>query len=209
MGRGEPVPYRMYQLTKRIFDVLSSLVVIILFSWLFIIISIWILIDSRGGIFYKQIRVGKNGKEFNLLKFRSMRTGADKSGQLTIGNDARVTTVGRFIRKFKIDEFPQLINILKGEMSVVGPRPEVPKYVAMYTADQKKVLSVLPGLTDYASLEYLDEQKVLGASVDPEKTYVEEVMPKKLALNLKYILERGFSLDVKLIFKTIYRVFQR
>lgn len=198
----------MYLITKRIFDIISSLIVIILFSWLFIIISIWILIDSRGGIFYKQIRVGKNGKEFNLLKFRSMRTGADKSGQLTIGNDSRVTTVGRFIRKFKIDEFPQLINILKGEMSVVGPRPEVPKYVAMYSAEQKKVLSVLPGLTDYASLEYLDEQKVLGASSDPEKTYVEEVMPKKLGLNLKYILERRFSLDIMLIFKTIYGVFR-
>ena len=162
----------------------------LLFSWLFIIISIWILIDSRGGIFYKQIRVGKDGKEFNLLKFRSMRTGADKSGQLTIGNDSRVTSVGRFIRKFKIDEFPQLINILKGEMSVVGPRPEVPKYVAMYSAEQRKVLSVLPGLTDYASLEYLDEQKVLGLSLDAEKTYIEKVMPKKLELNLKYIIEK-------------------
>jgi len=175
-------------------------------SWLFIIIAIWILIDSRGGIFYNQIRVGKNGKEFKLLKFRSMRKGADKSGELTIGNDNRVTTVGRFIRKFKIDEFPQLINILKGEMSVVGPRPEVPLYVALYSQEQRKVLSVLPGLTDYASLEYLDEQKVLGDSQDPEKTYVEEVMPKKLDLNLKYIKERGFWLDTKLIFKTIFGI---
>jgi len=197
----------MYKVCKRIFDILASLITIVMLSWLFIIIAIWILIDSRGGIFYKQIRVGKDGKEFNLLKFRSMRTGADKSGQLTIGSDSRVTSVGRFIRKFKIDEFPQLINILKGEMSIVGPRPEVPKYVAMYSADQRKVLSVLPGLTDYASLEYLDEQKVLGASADPEKTYVEEVMPKKLDLNLKYISERSLILDVKLIFKTIYGVF--
>lgn len=135
-----------------------------------------------------------------------MLSGADKSGQLTIGNDNRVTSVGRFIRKFKLDEFPQLINILKGEMSVVGPRPEVPKYVAMYSQEQRKVLSVLPGLTDYASLKYLDEQKVLGASGDPENTYVEEVMPKKLELNLKYIEERSFWLDTRLIFKTIFGI---
>jgi lipopolysaccharide/colanic/teichoic acid biosynthesis glycosyltransferase len=125
-----------------------------LLSPLFIIISIWILLDSRGGVFYRQIRVGKNGKEFKLLKFRSMKTGADKSGQLTVGNDARVTRVGRFIRKTKIDEFPQLINIIKGEMSVVGPRPEVPKYVALYSDEQKRVLSIRPGLTDLASLEF-------------------------------------------------------
>jgi len=183
--------------------------VIILLLWLFIIISIWILLDSRGGIFYKQIRVGKDGKEFYLLKFRSMQTNADKSGQLTIGNDARVTTVGRFIRKTKIDEFPQLINILKGEMSIVGPRPEVPKYVALYNNEQRKVLQVLPGLTDYASVEYINEQKVLGEASDPEKKYVEEVMPKKLNLNLKYIEERSFGLDLKLIFKTIFLVFSK
>ena len=199
----------MYKITKRIFDIFASLIVIILLLWLFIIISIWILLDSRGGIFYKQIRVGKDGKEFYLLKFRSMQTNADKSGQLTIGNDARVTTVGRFIRKTKIDEFPQLINILKGEMSIVGPRPEVPKYVALYNNEQRKVLQVLPGLTDYASVEYINEQKVLGEASDPEKKYVEEVMPKKLNLNLKYIEERSFGLDLKLIFKTIFLVFSK
>lgn len=138
-----------------------------------------------------------------------MQTNADKSGQLTIGNDARVTTVGRFIRKTKIDEFPQLINILKGEMSIVGPRPEVPKYVALYNNEQRKVLQVLPGLTDYASVEYINEQKVLGEASDPEKKYVEEVMPKKLNLNLKYIEERSFGLDLKLIFKTIFLVFSK
>lgn len=171
-------------------------------------ISIWILLDSRGGVFYKQIRVGKDGKEFGLFKFRSMRAGADKSGQLTVGNDSRVTRVGKFIRKTKLDEFPQLLNILAGHMSVVGPRPEVPKYVAMYNADQMKVLSVKPGLTDLASLQYFNEQEILGKSDDPEKTYINEVMPEKLRLNLKYVSERSFLMDISLIIKTIIRIFK-
>ncbi|MBK9590719.1 MAG: sugar transferase [Crocinitomicaceae bacterium] len=198
----------MYQLTKRIFDFISSLVVVILFFPFFIIIAIWILLDSPGGIFYKQIRVGKDGKEFTLLKFRSMTVGADKQGLITVGNDNRVTRSGRFIRKTKIDEFPQLINILKGDMSVVGPRPEVPKYVALYTEDQKKVLSVRPGLTDLASLKYFDEQKLLGESDDPEKTYRNEIMPKKLELNLQYLAQQSLFLDFKLIFSTIFRIFK-
>ena len=135
-----------------------------------------------------------------------MRPNADKGGQLTVGNDNRVTKVGRFIRKYKLDELPQLINILKGEMSVVGPRPEVPKYVNLYSDEQLKVLTVLPGLTDFASIEYLDEQKVLGASNDPEKLYIEEVMPSKLSLNLKYINEKSFLLDIKLIFRTLLKI---
>ena len=135
-----------------------------------------------------------------------MRPDADKSGQLTIGDDNRITKVGRFIRNYKLDELPQLFNILKGEMSVVWPRPEVPKYVDLYSDKQKKVLSALPGLTDYASLKYLDEQKVLGAAENPEKTYIEEVMPAKLQLNLKYIEERSFLVDIQLIFKTIAKI---
>lgn len=135
-----------------------------------------------------------------------MRPNADKAGQLTVGNDNRVTKVGRFIRKYKLDELPQLINILKGEMSVVGPRPEVPKYVNLYSDEQLKVLTVLPGLTDFASIEYLDEQKVLGASNDPEKLYIEDVMPSKLSLNLKYINEKSFLLDIKLIFRTLLKI---
>jgi len=197
----------MYKIAKRIFDIFSSLIVLVLLFPLFLIIALWIVVDSRGGAFYKQIRVGKNGKEFNLLKFRSMRSGADRSGQLTIGNDNRVTTVGRFIRKTKLDEFPQLLNILAGQMSIVGPRPEVPKYVALYSDEQKKVLTVRPGLTDYASLEYFDEQKILGQAADPEKAYIEEVMPKKLDLNLQYIAESNFWVDLKLIFRTIGRIF--
>ena len=196
----------MYFLAKRLFDIVASTIALLLFSPVFIVISVWIALDSRGGVFYKQIRVGKGQKEFGLLKFRSMRPNSDKSGQLTIGNDSRVTNVGRFIRKYKLDEVPQLINILKGEMSVVGPRPEVPKYVNMYSKQQLRVLEVLPGLTDYASIEYLDEQKVLGASDDPEKTYIEEVMPAKLNLNLKYISDRSFFLDLKLVFKTIGKI---
>ena len=198
----------MYQLIKRIFDITSSLIALILFSPFFIFIASWILLDSRGGVFYKQIRVGKNQKEFGLLKFRSMQTNADRAGQLTIGNDNRVTRAGRFIRRYKLDEIPQLINIIKGEMSVVGPRPEVPKYVALYSAEQLKVLTVLPGLTDYATIEYLDEQKLLGTSENPEQLYVEEVMPAKLDLNLKYIHERSLAVDLKLIFKTIGKIFK-
>ena len=196
----------MYPVAKRLFDFFSALFALILFSPLLLIIAIWIMVDSRGGVFYKQIRVGKNQKEFGLLKFRSMRPNSDKAGQLTIGNDSRVTKVGAFLRKYKLDEIPQLINILKGELSVVGPRPEVPKYVNMYSKEQLKVLEALPGLTDYASIEYLNEQAVLGAAEDPEKAYIEEVMPAKLRLNLKYIHERSFWLDIKLIFKTIGKI---
>mgnify|MGYP000666363737 FL=1 len=196
----------MYLFSKRIFDIVSSLIALVIFSPLIIIISLWIALDSRGGVFYRQIRVGKNQKEFGLYKFRSMRPNSDKAGQITVGNDSRVTKVGKFIRKFKIDEVPQLINILKGDMSVVGPRPEVPKYVNMYSEEQLKVLSVLPGLTDYASIEYLDEQKILGASEDPDKAYIEEVMPAKLKLNLKYIADRGFWLDIKLVFRTVGKI---
>ena len=198
----------MYHFFKRIFDLLSALIVIIVFSPLLILLSVWIAFDSKGGVFYKQERVGKNGKLFNLLKFRSMRPNADRAGQLTVGGDNRVTKVGRFIRKYKLDELPQLFNIVKGEMSVVGPRPEVPKYVDMYSEEQKKVLLALPGLTDFASIEYLDEQKILGAADNPEKIYIEEVMPAKLELNLKYIKERNFWLDIGLIFKTIFSIFR-
>lgn len=196
----------MYTLSKRIFDIIASLSVLLVLFPVLLAIALWIALESKGGVFYKQIRIGKNRKEFGLFKFRSMRKDADKAGQLTIGDDNRVTKAGRFIRKYKLDELPQLINIIKGEMSVVGPRPEVPKYVKYYTVEQLHVLSVLPGLTDYASIEYLDEQKVLGAADNPEKTYMEEVMPKKLALNLKYIEERSFLLDIKLIFRTIAKI---
>ncbi|UKN03302.1 sugar transferase [Paracrocinitomix mangrovi] len=173
-----------------------------------LIISILVLVSSPGGIFYKQVRVGKNGKEFGLLKFRSMRAGSDAKGQLTVGNDARVTGVGRFIRRFKLDEFPQLLNIIAGQMSIVGPRPEVPKYVALYNEKQQKVLSVLPGLTDIATIEYIKEQEILGKAENPEQTYIDEVMPAKLDLNLQYVEKANFWFDIYLIFKTIGRIFR-
>jgi len=196
----------MYTTFKRIFDFFSALVVLIMLLPLFLIISFFIVIDSKGGVFYKHVRVGKNGELFGLLKFRSMASGADKGSQITIGNDSRVTKVGRFIRKYKIDELPQLINILKGEMSVVGPRPEVKKYVDLYSKEQLKVLSVLPGLSDYASIKYFDEQSILGKATDPDKEYINVVMPAKLKLNLKYIDEKSFQTDLKIIFKTLLKV---
>lgn len=192
---------------KRLFDILSSAIAFILLSPLLIVLAVAIIIDSKGGVFYKQKRIGKNGKAFMLYKFRSMRTGADRKGLITVGsNDDRTTKVGRFIRKYKLDELPQLINILKNEMSVVGPRPEVEKYVQLYTAEQRKVLSVKPGLTDLASLAYINENEILGRAKDPEKTYVEQIMPAKLRLNLEYIEERSFWFDLQIIAKTLMRI---
>jgi len=198
----------MYLLFKRIADIISSFCVLALLFPFFLIIAIWILLDSKGGVFYTQTRVGRNKKEFQIIKFRSMAVDSDKKGAITVGQDARVTRSGRFIRKYKIDEFPQLLNVIMGQMSVVGPRPEVPKYVKLYNQNQLKVLSVRPGLTDYASLEYFEEQKMLGESSNPEKTYIESVMPAKLSLNLKYVEEQGLLVDLKCIFKTIGKIFR-
>lgn len=194
---------------KRLFDILSSGVVLLVFSPIFIFIGLWIVLDSKGGMFYRQIRVGQNGQNFKLYKFRTMRPNSDKI-KITVGDrDPRVTRVGYFLRKYKLDELPQLINILKGEMSVVGPRPEVPQYVELYSADQRRVLSVKPGLTDYASLEYVDESELLSQSKDPNKTYIEEIMPAKIELGLKYVDHQSFGLDLRLIFKTIFKIVQK
>jgi lipopolysaccharide/colanic/teichoic acid biosynthesis glycosyltransferase len=171
-------------------------------------VSFIIILESRGGVFYFQTRVGKCNREFRLIKFRTMVTGADKKGLLTVGvSDSRITKTGRFLRKFKIDEFPQLINVIAGEMSIVGPRPEVRKYVDMYTEEQKQVLDVLPGLTDLASLEYIKENEVLGNTDNAEKMYIEQIMPHKLKLNLKYIRNQSFSNDLSIIFRTIGKIF--
>lgn len=192
---------------KRLFDILSSAIAFILLSPLLIVLAVAIMIDSKGGVFYKQKRIGKNGKAFMLYKFRSMRTGSDRKGLITVGsNDDRTTKVGRFIRKYKLDELPQLINILKNEMSVVGPRPEVEKYVQLYTAEQRKVLKIKPGLTDLASLAYINENEILGRAKDPEKTYVEQIMPAKLRLNLEYIEKQSFWFDLQIIAKTLMRI---
>lgn len=192
---------------KRAFDIFFSLIGIVLLLPCFFIIGLFIALDSKGGIFYKQTRVGLNGKDFPLLKFRSMRTDADKKGLLTVGgHDSRITRVGYFIRKYKIDELPQLINVLLGDMSLVGPRPEVRKYVDLYNNEQKKVLSVKPGITDYASIEYSNESELLGKAKDPEQVYIREIMPAKLKLNLRYIEEKGMITDLKIILNTLLKI---
>lgn len=192
---------------KRLFDIFFSLVGLILLAPFFFVIIVLIIIDSRGGVFYSQKRVGLNGKEFTLLKFRTMVDGAEKKGLLTVGKkDSRVTSIGFYLRKYKLDEFPQLFNVLGGEMSIVGPRPEVRQYVDLYSKEQLQVLSVKPGLTDYASIAFLDESSLLAQSENPQEFYIKEVMPKKLQLNLNYIQEMGMLTDLKIIFKTLLKI---
>jgi lipopolysaccharide/colanic/teichoic acid biosynthesis glycosyltransferase len=173
----------------------------------FLLLALLITLDSRGGIFYKQIRVGKNGTDFILLKFRSMKTNADKKGLLTVGgNDSRITRIGYYIRKYKLDELPQLINVINGNMSLVGPRPEVRKYVSLYNKEQQIVLSVKPGITDYASIEFSNENEILGKVSNPEQVYINEIMPAKLQLNLKYIREQSMTTDIEIILRTILKI---
>ena len=192
----------------RFLDIIFSFLGLLILSSLLIIVYIAIVIESRGGGFYKQIRVGKDGKHFKLYKFRSMRIDSDSKGQITIGaRDPRITKTGLFIRKFKIDELPQLLNVLKGDMSLVGPRPEVPMYVDMYTEEQREVLSVLPGITDYASIRYVDENEILGKAEDPHQTYIDEILPDKLKLNMEYIENRSVKEYFKVIFLTLGKIF--
>jgi lipopolysaccharide/colanic/teichoic acid biosynthesis glycosyltransferase len=189
---------------KRFFDVLFSGVLIVVLIPMGMVVSIWIVLDDFGSPFFVQQRVGLGGKNFGLLKFRSMRKNAESKGQLTVGmKDDRITRSGYFIRQYKIDELPQLVNVFRGEMSVVGPRPEVPKYVLLYNEEQQNVLSIKPGITDFASIEYVRENELLSQSPNPEKTYIEEIMPAKLALNLKYVREQSFLTDMKIILQTI------
>ncbi|MBQ4394626.1 MAG: sugar transferase [Paludibacteraceae bacterium] len=191
----------------RFFDIVFSLLGLILLCPLFILAAIWIVIDDPGPIFYRQQRVGKGGKDFGLLKFRSMRVGADKKSLITIGErDERITKAGYYLRKFKIDELPQLWNVLIGEMSMVGPRPEVRKYVDLYTAEQCKVLSVRPGITDYASIEYIDENQLLAQAEDPDKIYMEEIVPAKIALNMRYINHQTLGEYLKIIILTLAKI---
>ncbi len=189
---------------KRLFDIVCSFFGLVILSPLFIFLSLWVGLSSRGGVFYKQQRVGLNGRNFTLYKFRSMATGSDKKGLLTVGGkDSRITKAGYFIRKYKLDELPQLFNVLKGDMSFVGPRPEVRKYVDMYSEEQRRVLSVRPGITDIASMKYRNENDLLAKAENPEQYYIDVIMPDKLALNLNYIDTRNFFRDIKLIFRTI------
>lgn len=189
----------------RTLDVILSLLGLLILFPLFIILAFCIAIDSKGGVFYHQTRVGRNGVNFKLIKFRSMKSNADTSGLLTIGsNDSRITKVGLFIRKYKLDELPQLINVLKGEMSMVGPRPEVKKYTDLYTEEQKKVFSVRPGITDWASIRFRNENEILTKSANPEKIYIEEIMPRKIGLNQIYLQDRSVLQYFKIILYTIF-----
>ena len=195
---------------KRLFDILLSLIVLPVGLPFGLLVALLIVVDSKGPVFYRQSRVGRNNVDFLLYKFRTMCVEADKGSQITIGeDDMRITRAGAFLRKFKIDEFPQFLNILKGEMSIVGPRPEVRKYVDLYTPEQMRVLSVRPGLTDYASIRYVNENAILAASSNPEKTYIEEIMPDKLNLNLKYIDEQSLCTDCKIILQTLKAIVVR
>lgn len=190
---------------KRLFDITASFFGILILSPLLIFIGLWVGLSSKGGVFYKQIRVGKNNKDFKLYKFRSMRVNSDKQGLLTVGSkDSRITKAGYFIRKYKIDELPQLINVLKGDMSFVGPRPEVRRYVDLYSEEQMKVLSVRPGITDPASIKYRNENDLLSSESNPEEYYIQHIMPDKLKINIDYINTRTFFKDIKIIFQTIF-----
>ncbi len=195
---------------KRAFDVLVSLIVLVLFFPIGLLLAFLIVIESKGGVFYYQERVGRDQQLFSLIKFRSMRINAELLGQLTVGSrDPRITKVGYFIRKFKLDEFPQFINVLKGDMSIVGPRPEVSKYVALYTKEQLKILTVKPGITDYASIAYFHENEILAQATDPEKAYIEEVMPAKIELNQRYLAKPTLSADLKIMLLTFLKMLGR
>lgn len=192
---------------KRLFDIFISIITLLIFFPFGGIISILILAESRGGVFYVQQRVGRFGEPFGLLKFRTMRKDADKAGKLTVGmRDSRITKVGYFLRKTKLDEFPQFINVLAGQMSIVGPRPEVQEYVDHYNDEQMKILDVRPGITDYASLEYFRENELLGKSDNPQKTYIEEIMPAKIELNKKYLKRPTVGHDLQIMWKTFLKI---
>ena len=188
---------------KRLFDVVASGVGLLLLSPLFLLVAIWIKLDSHGPVFYRQVRVGRYNRDFRIFKFRSMRVGADKGSLVTIGGrDPRVTRSGYFIRKFKIDELPQLINVFIGDMSLVGPRPEVRHYVDYWTKEQLRVLDVRPGITDPASIKFRNENELLEKAEDAEKYYIEVIMQEKLRLYLEYVEKHNFWFDIKLIFQT-------
>ena len=194
---------------KRTLDIVVSATALLLLLPLLLILGAAVAVSSPGGAFFRQVRVGKGGKEFRLLKFRTMRPGSEAQGQITVGGkDPRITGIGYFLRRSKMDELPQLINVLLGDMSIVGPRPEVPKYVALYTKEQREVLSVRPGITSAASIAYMDENEILGKSTDPDRTYIEEVMPAKLALDLEYVQRRSFVRDLSIIGRTAIGLFR-
>lgn len=188
---------------KRLFDIIASGLGLLILGPLFLVVAIWIKCDSKGPVFYRQVRVGRNNKDFRIFKFRSMRLGSDKGSLVTIGGrDPRVTRSGYYIRKFKIDELPQLINVFIGDMSLVGPRPEVRHYVNFWTPEQMRVLDVRPGITDPASIKFRNENELMEKAEDPEKYYIEVIMQEKIRLYLEYVQNASFWYDIKLIFQT-------
>ena len=192
---------------KRLFDITASGLGLLVLSPLFLILAVWIKLDSPGPVFYRQVRVGRGNKDFRLFKFRSMHVGSDKKGLITVGgHDPRVTRSGYYIRKYKLDELPQLINVFIGDMSLVGPRPEVRKYVDLYTPEQLRVLDVRPGITDMASIRYRNENELLEQAADPEQYYRDVVMQDKLRINLEYVADHSFIKDLKIIFMTFKAV---
>lgn len=192
---------------KRLFDIIFSLIGLIFLSPILILIAICIKIDSKGPVFFRQLRVGRYSENFKIFKFRTMQIDSDKLGLLTVGDkDPRVTKVGYFLRKYKLDEFPQLINVLVGHMSFVGPRPEVQKYVNFYTEEDLQILNVKPGITDYASIKYRDEAEIIRQAKDAEKAYVEDIMPEKIKLNKEYINNNNIFIDIKIILKTFLSI---
>lgn len=191
-------------MTKRIFDFIAALLGLLVLAPLFVAVAIWIKLDSRGPVFFRQQRVGKDGTPFNIIKFRTMHDDAHES-LLTVGNDRRITPAGRFLRRHKLDEFPQLINVVGGSMSLVGPRPEVPRYVDCYPPEiRSQVLSVAPGITDWASIYYKEENSLLSRATNPEQAYLDTILPAKLKYNLRYVQERSFWNDVRIIFTTLF-----
>ena len=200
----------MKLLVKRLFDIFFSVLGLLLLLPVFLVIAIVIKTESQGTVFYRQVRVGRNHKNFRVFKFRTMNMNSDATLNITIGNsDKRITGFGRWLRRYKIDELPQLLNVLKGDMSLVGPRPEVPKYVALYNSEQLKVLTVRPGITDYASIKFRNENELLAQVSNPEEYYIREVMPAKLELNLFYVKNQSLILDIKLLIMTVIFIFVR
>ncbi|NQX86822.1 MAG: sugar transferase [Flavobacteriaceae bacterium] len=194
-------------MAKRLFDIIFSLFGGIIFAPILAVIAIIIKLDSKGSIFYRQRRVGKHNTEFKIYKFRTMHVNADKMGLLTLGDtDTRITKFGYVLRKYKLDELPQLINVFKGEMSFVGPRPEVRKYVNMYSKSDAEILNIKPGITDYASIKYRNEVELLKASDNPEKLYINEILPEKIRLNKIYIANHNIITDIKIIIKTFIAI---
>ena len=194
---------------KRLFDIFASGVGLIVLSPLFLVVAVWIKLDSTGPVFYRQVRVGKSNQDFKIFKFRTMRIGSDRGSLITVGGrDTRITTSGYFLRKTKIDELPQLINVLIGDMSLVGPRPEVRHYVNYWTPEQMRVLDVRPGITDPASIRYCNENELLEKADDPESFYINVIMQDKISLYLDYVDNNGFWRDLQLIFSTVFAIFR-